>query len=128
MLLLNDGLIVLVVDRVIGNEIFTTVRVGGDLSNNKGINRQGGGLTAKALTDKDLADIAVADELGVDYLAISFPRDAADVQEARRLARAAGSQAGIVAKIERAEAVTHLEEIVRASDAVMIAQIGRAHV
>src|SRR5258705_536639 len=94
----------------------------GVLSNSKGINRQGGGLTAKALTDKDLADIAVAAELGVDYLAISFPRDAADVEEARRLVRAAGSQARIVAKIERAEAVTNLEEIVRVSDAVMIAR------
>jgi len=121
-LLLNDGLIVLVVDRVAGTRIECRVESGGELSNSKGINRQGGGLTAKALTDKDLADIAVAAELGVDYLAISFPRDAADIEDARRLARAAGSQARIVAKIERAEAVTHLEEIVRVSDAVMIAR------
>jgi pyruvate kinase len=121
-LLLNDGLLVLVVEKVVGTRIETRVESGGELSNSKGINRQGGGLSAKALTDKDLADIAVAAELGVDYIAASFPRDAADIIEARRLVRAAGSQAGIVAKIERAEAVTHLEEIVKVSDAVMIAR------
>jgi len=121
-LLLNDGLIVLLVERVHGSRIECRVEAGGELSNSKGINRQGGGLTAKALTDKDLADIEVAAQIGVDYVAISFPRDAADVAEARRLVRAAGSQAGIIAKIERAEAVTNLEEIVRASDAVMIAR------
>jgi pyruvate kinase len=121
-LLLNDGLIVLVVERVAGTCVHTRVESGGELSNSKGINRQGGGLTAKALTDKDLEDIRTAAALGVDYVAISFPRDAADVDEARRLVRAAGSQAGLIAKIERAEAVTHLTEIVRASDAVMVAR------
>jgi pyruvate kinase len=121
-LLLNDGLIVLVVERVAGSRIETRVESGGELSNSKGINRQGGGLTAKALTDKDLEDIRTAAALGVDYVAISFPRDAADVEDARRLVRAAGSHAGIIAKIERAEAITHLEEIVKASDAVMIAR------
>jgi pyruvate kinase len=121
-LLLNDGLIVLVVDRVVGPRIETRVESGGELSNSKGINRQGGGLTAKALTEKDLEDIRTAAGLGVDYVAISFPRDAADVEDARRLVRAAGSHAGIIAKIERAEAITHLEEIVKASDAVMIAR------
>jgi len=121
-LLLNDGLIVLVVEKVVGIRIETRVESGGELSNSKGINRQGGGLTAKALTEKDLEDIRTAAGLGVDYVAISFPRDAADIEDARRLVRAAGSQAAIIAKIERAEAITHLEEIVRASDAVMVAR------
>ncbi|HWP94612.1 MAG TPA: pyruvate kinase [Gammaproteobacteria bacterium] len=121
-LLLDDGLIVLAVEEVEGPRIHCRVEAGGELSNNKGINRQGGGLTAKALTDKDRHDMRIAAALDVDYIAISFPRDAADVEEARALARAAGSRAGIVAKIERTEAVTHLEDIVRASDVVMIAR------
>jgi pyruvate kinase len=121
-LLLNDGLIVLAVEKVAGTRIHTRVESGGVLSNSKGINRQGGGLTAKALTDKDHADIKTAAGLGVDYVAISFPRDARDVEEARRLVREAGSGAGVIAKIERAEAVAHLEEIVRAADAVMVAR------
>lgn len=121
-LLLDDGLIVLWVEDVKPDKIITRVVAGGDLSNNKGINRQGGGLSAKALTDKDRADIRVAAELQADYLAVSFPRCGADIEEARRLFREAGGYGGIIAKIERAEAVKNIEEILEVSDVVMIAR------
>jgi pyruvate kinase len=121
-LLLNDGQISLGVEEVDGPRIKTRVLVGGELGNNKGINRQGGGLSAGALTDKDRADIRAAAELRVDYLAISFARDAADMDEARKLLREAGGHALLVAKIERAEAIENLVEVVRASDAVMVAR------
>ncbi|OBS08118.1 pyruvate kinase [Acidihalobacter prosperus] len=121
-LLLDDGRVVLEVERVEGAEIHTRVVVGGELSNNKGINRQGGGLSASALTDKDREDIRTAAEIGVDYLAVSFPRSADDVHEARRLLREAGGQGGIVSKIERAEALPVIEEIIEASDVIMIAR------
>jgi pyruvate kinase len=121
-LLLDDGRIVLWVEQVIGNKIHCRVVVGGEVSDSKGINRQGGGLSAKALTDKDRDDIKTAAALDADYLAISFPRSAADVHEARELLRAAGGRAGIVAKIERAEAVEAISEITQAADAVMIAR------
>ena len=121
-LLLDDGRIVLWVDQVTGGEIICRVVVGGELSDNKGINRQGGGLSAEALTDKDREDIKTAASIQADYVAISFPRSAADVHEARRLLREAGGMGGIVAKIERAEAVKAIEEIIAASDAVMVAR------
>jgi pyruvate kinase len=121
-LLLDDGRIVLWVDRVEGNEIVCRVVVGGELRDSKGINRQGGGLSARALTDKDREDIKHAAALDADYLAISFPRSAADINEARELFRAAGGHGGIVAKIERAEAVTAIDEITEAADVVMIAR------
>jgi pyruvate kinase len=121
-LLLDDGLIVLEVMDVAGTRIECRVVTGGALSDNKGINRQGGGLSADALTDKDRADIGVAAALRADYLAVSFPRSVADVHEARELLHAAGGDAGIVAKIERAEAVANLEGIVEAADVVMIAR------
>jgi len=121
-LLLNDGAIVLKVDSIQGSRIHCTVELGGELSNNKGINRQGGGLSAKALTDKDREDIKTAAAIGVDYVAISFPRSAADMDEARALLEAAGSKAGLIAKIERAEAIDAIEEIILASDAVMVAR------
>jgi len=121
-LLLDDGRIVLWVDRVSGSEVVCRVVVGGELSDNKGINRQGGGLSAVALTDKDRADIKSAAAIQADYVAISFPRSAADIDEARRLLREAGGKGGIVAKIERAEAVQAIEEIIAASDAVMVAR------
>jgi pyruvate kinase len=121
-LLLNDGQIALQVVAIDGPRIKTRVLVGGELGNNKGINRQGGGLSAGALTDKDREDIPIAASLNVDYLAVSFARDGADVKEARVLMRAAGSQALLVAKIERAEAVKNLADVVRASDAVMVAR------
>jgi pyruvate kinase len=121
-LLLDDGRIVMQVDRVQGAEIFCTITTGGILSNNKGINRQGGGLAAEALTDKDRADIKTAAALGADYVAISFPRCAADVELARTLVREAGGHAHIVAKIERAEAIEALEEITEAADVIMVAR------
>jgi pyruvate kinase len=121
-LLLNDGQIVLEVLSVTGPRIETRVVVGGELSDNKGINRQGGGLSAGALTDKDRADVVLAAKLGVDYLAVSFVRNAEDIEEARRLLKAAGSKALVVAKIERSEAIANLREIARASDVVMVAR------
>ncbi|MBK1672975.1 pyruvate kinase [Ectothiorhodospira shaposhnikovii] len=121
-LLLDDGRLVLTVERVEGPRIHTRVAVGGTLSNNKGINRQGGGLSAPAITDKDREDIRLAAELDVDFLAISFPRSAADVNRARELLREAGGQGGICAKIERAEAVDAIDEILTATDVIMIAR------
>ncbi|MFC1537015.1 pyruvate kinase [Pseudomonadota bacterium] len=121
-LLLNDGLIVMDVDKVKGQEIHCTIVVGGVLSNNKGINRAGGGLSAAALTEKDKEDIKTACAIGIDYIAISFPRDGADMAYARSLVRAEGSSAGLVAKVERAEAVENLDSILEESDAVMVAR------
>src|SRR5580658_9694755 len=121
-LLLNDGQIALQVGAIEGPRIKTRVLVGGELGNNKGINRQGGGLSAGALTDKDREDIRTAASLKVDYLAVSFARDAADMNEARALLREAGGHALLVAKIERAEAIKNLPEVVKASDAVMVAR------
>jgi len=121
-LLLDDGRIVLWVEGVNDTEIVCKVVVGGILSNNKGINRQGGGLSAAALTDKDREDIKTAAMLEADYVAISFPRSAEDVQLARELLRSAGGQGDIVAKIERAEAVQAIEEILASADAVMVAR------
>ena len=121
-LLLDDGRVVLDVDRVAGTEIHTLVRHGGELSNNKGSNRQGGGLSAPALTAKDMDDIKTAASIGVDYVAISFPKSAADMYMARQLMRAAGGKALTIAKIERVEAVGALDEILDASDGVMVAR------
>ncbi|MFN4262725.1 MAG: pyruvate kinase [Thioalkalivibrionaceae bacterium] len=121
-LLLDDGRLVLEVVRVQGSRIETRVLVGGTLSNNKGINRQGGGLSAPAITAKDRADIKLAAELEVDYLAVSFPRSAQDLHLARALLREAGWDAGICAKIERSEALEVMDEIILASDAIMIAR------
>lgn len=121
-LLLDDGRIVLEVVNVTGQQIESRVVVGGELSDNKGINRQGGGLSAGALTARDRIDIELAARLRADYLAVSFPRSAADIHEARELLRAAGGEAAIVAKIERAEAVANLDAIIEATDVVMIAR------
>jgi pyruvate kinase len=121
-LLLNDGAIVLWVEGASDAEIETRVVVGGTLSDSKGINRQGGGLSAQAITEKDRADIRVAAEMRADYVAVSFPRSGDDIEEARTLLREAGGHGGIVAKIERAEAMDSLEEIIRAADVVMIAR------
>ena len=121
-LLLDDGRIVLGVEKIDGQKIHTSVYNGGTLSNNKGINRRGGGLSAEALTEKDRADIKIAASLDVDYVAISFPRSAADIELARELVQAAGCDAGIIAKIERAEALDSIDEIIDASDAIMIAR------
>ena len=124
-LLLNDGLIEMRVESVDAGRIHCEVMAGGRLSDNKGINRQGGGLSARALTDKDREDIVTAAGMDVDYLALSFPRDATDVEEARSLFRDAGGEGGVVAKIERAEAVADnetLDGIILASDGVMVAR------
>lgn len=121
-LLLDDGKIELHVEKVVGNLVHTTVIQGGPLSNNKGINRKGGGLTAPALTAKDREDIKLAARLEVDYLAVSFPRSGEDVQLARDLLRQSGGQAHIQAKIERAEAIEALEDIIEASDSIMVAR------
>lgn len=121
-LLLNDGAIELEVTAIEGTAVQCRVRVGGILSDRKGLNRLGGGLSAPALTDKDLDDIRLAAELEVDFLAVSFPREAADLNRARELLREAGHEAWIVAKIERAEALDNLEEIIAASEVVMVAR------
>ena len=121
-LLLDDGRLKVRVEKVIGTAIHCKVRVGGLLSNNKGINRQGGGLSAPALTAKDMDDVRTAAKIGVDFIAVSFPKSAADMYMARQLMRAAGGKALLIAKIERTEAVTNLEEILDASDGIMVAR------
>lgn len=134
-LLLDDGKIVLTVTTVEGTKIICYVVVGGELSNNKGINRLGGGLSAAALTDKDKKDIVTAVKAEVDYIAMSFPRDAGDIQHGRTLiTQAGGKYIGIIAKIERTEAVKNIDEIIAAADGVMVArgdlavEIGEAEV
>ena len=126
LLLLNDGLIVLTVDTVKGEQVHTTVKIGGELSNNKGINKQGGGLTAPALTGKDMDDIKTAMSFQADYVAVSFPKNATDMEMARQLCNVAGAEfghkPGMIAKIERAEAIPRLEEILKASDGIMVAR------
>ncbi|MBK8337138.1 MAG: pyruvate kinase [Sterolibacteriaceae bacterium] len=121
-LLLDDGRIVFDVTDVEETEVICTVRHGGELSNNKGINRQGGGLSAPALTAKDMEDIRVAAEMNVDLVAVSFPKSGADMRLARELLQAAGSDALLIAKIERAEAIPALEEIILACDGIMVAR------
>ncbi len=125
-LLLNDGLIVLTVDAVKGEAVHTIVKLGGELSNNKGINKQGGGLTAPALTAKDMEDIKTAASFQCDYIAVSFPKNATDMEMARQLANVAGEQwkhrPAMIAKIERTEAIPNLESILRASDGIMVAR------
>jgi pyruvate kinase len=121
-LLLDDGKLVLDVVNVHGSEIHTVTRHGGTLSNNKGINRQGGGLTAPALTPKDIEDIRTAAQMKVDYVAVSFPKSGADMYMARELLRAAGGHAMLIAKIERAEAIPALEDIMHACDGIMVAR------
>lgn len=125
-LLLNDGLIVITVDAVVGEAVHTTVKLGGELSNNKGINKQGGGLTAPALTAKDMDDIRTAMSFQADYVAVSFPKNATDMEMARQLCNVAAAEydhkPGLIAKIERAEAIPKLEEIMLASDGIMVAR------
>ncbi|MEZ9822271.1 pyruvate kinase [Shewanella sp. 10N.286.45.A1] len=124
-LMLDDGRVQLRVEKVDGNKVHTVVTVAGPLSNNKGINKQGGGLSAAALTEKDKRDIITAAAIKVDYLAVSFPRSGADLNYARELAQEAGSNALIVSKVERAEAVVSdaaMDDVIIASDAVMVAR------
>jgi pyruvate kinase len=125
-LLLNDGLLRLTVDSVRGEEVRTTVVIGGELSNNKGINKAGGGLTAPALTAKDMEDIKTAMSFQCEYLAVSFPKNATDMEMARQLANVAGEplrhKPQMIAKIERSEAIPALESILKASDGIMVAR------
>jgi pyruvate kinase len=125
-LLLNDGLLKLSVDAVHGEQVHTSVVAGGELSNNKGINKAGGGLTAPALTAKDMEDIKTAMSFQCEYLAVSFPKNATDMEMARQLANVAGEgqrhKPGLIAKIERVEAIPALDEILRASDGIMVAR------
>jgi pyruvate kinase len=124
-LMLDDGRVQLKVTAIEGSRVITEVVIGGPLSNNKGINKKGGGLTAEALTDKDKADILTAAEIGVEYLAVSFPRNGEEMRYARNLAEKAGLKTKLVAKIERAEVVATdeaLDDVILASDAVMVAR------
>ncbi len=121
-LLLNDGMLEFHVTSVKGTEVHCVVVRGGVLSNNKGINRKGGGLTAPALTDKDKEDIKTAALIKADYLAVSFPRTGDDMRLARKLMEAAGGKSMLMAKIERAEAIPVLADIIDASDAIMVAR------
>jgi pyruvate kinase len=128
-LLLNDGLIRLTVEKVVGESVHTVVDVGGKLSNNKGINKLGGGLTAPALTAKDMEDIKTAMSFAADYVAVSFPKNGTDMEMARQLCNVAAMaspfpkhRTALIAKIERAEAIPKLEEIIAASDSIMVAR------
>ncbi|MDP8079634.1 pyruvate kinase [Phocoenobacter skyensis] len=125
-LLLDDGRVQLKVLSTENARVLTEVTVGGPLSNNKGINKLGGGLSADALTEKDKADIKLAAKIGVDYLAVSFPRSSEDLNYARQLAKEAGlEEVKIVAKVERAETVATeeaMDDIIKASDVIMVAR------
>jgi len=121
-LMVDDGRIVLHIKSVDEHIIDCEVITGGELSDNKGINLQGGGLSAGAVTDKDIEDMRHATAIKVDYIAISFPRDADDIKKARKMMEKCGCEARLISKIERAEALNHIEEIIEASDAIMIAR------
>lgn len=121
-LLLDDGKIVLDCLVIEDTRIVTTVRHGGVLSNNKGINKQGGGLTAPSLQMKDIKDIEIAAKIGADYLAVSFPKSASDMQLARKILRQHDGRALLIAKIERVEAIAALELILEVSDGIMVAR------
>jgi pyruvate kinase len=122
LLLLDDGRIELQVDRIEDLRIFCTVKTGGELSDKKGINRRGGGLSAGALTAKDHDDIKAAAAMQLDYVAVSFVRDASDIELARKTLREADGKAGIIAKVERSEAIEEIDDIIQASDGIMIAR------
>jgi pyruvate kinase len=121
-LLLDDGKIVLQVRKIINSEIFCEVKVGGVLKNRKGINKMGGGLSAPALTSKDMEDIRTATAFEADYIAVSFPKSGADMYMARELTRASGGHAKMIAKIERCEALENLEELIKSCDGLMVAR------
>lgn len=121
-LLLDDGLISMRVVAIKGRKIICEVENGGKLSDRKGVNLQGGGLSISGIAEHDLPHIQLAAELEADYLAVSFPSCAEDMQRARGLLRKAGGQAALMAKIERVEAIHNLEEICDAADAVLVAR------
>ena len=119
---MDDGRIELKVEKIAGSKIISKVISGGLLYDSKGINKKGGGLSAPAISEKDFEDIKIAAEIGVDYLAVSFAREAKDIHMARKLLNEAGNDGGIIAKIERAEALENIDEIIEASNAIMIAR------
>ncbi|SBV36679.1 pyruvate kinase II [uncultured Stenotrophomonas sp.] len=121
-LLLDDGLMQLQVVEVQGERIVNTVLNDGVLSDRKGLNKQGGGLSLGALTERDKELIGIVAKIGVDFIAVSFCRNAQDMHDARAVARQHGCDAALVSKIERTEAIENLEEIVEASDVVMVAR------
>ena len=121
-LLLDDGRITLEVEKSENYKVYTSVKVGGILSNNKGVNRRGGGLSAQTITDKDKEDIKIATQMGVDYLAVSFPKSPEDMIYAKKLLRQAGSNAALIAKIERSEALDCIDAILEVVDGVMVAR------
>ena len=121
-LMLDDGLVQLRVERIEGERIVNTVLNDSVLSDRKGLNKLGGGLSLGALTDRDRELIGVAAQIGVDFIAVSFCRNAEDMEEARAIARSHGSDAALVAKVERAEAIENLAEVIEASDVVMVAR------
>jgi len=121
-LLIDDGRIVLGVLSIDNCIIDCEVITGGELTNSKGINLQGGGLSADALTNKDIEDMKHAAKIEVDFVAISFPRDANDIKKARKMMKDCNCNAQIIAKIERADALNHIEEIIKESDVIMIAR------
>ncbi|MDX9731450.1 MAG: pyruvate kinase [Bdellovibrionales bacterium] len=121
-IMLDDGLLELRIDSVAGDDVHCTVIYGGTLKDRKGMNVPGGELAVECLTEKDLRDLEFGLQQGVDYIALSFARRGDDIRQLRELIQAKGSQARIVAKIEMLEAIENLEEIVRLSDAVMVAR------
>ncbi len=121
-LLLDDGAIALVVESTTKTDVICRVINGGVLGERKGINLPGVPLPIDSLTEKDLADLKWAVEQKVDYIALSFVRRAEDCSRAKDLIREAGGRAPLVAKIEMAEAIDHLDEIIATADAVMVAR------
>lgn len=121
-LLLSDGRIELTVKKVQGNQIICRVKIGGSLASNQGLNRKGGGLAAPALTEQDREDIRLAAELNMDYLALSFPKNSKDVKETRQFMQQVGCKSLLITKIERAEALTDLDAMIKASDGIMVAR------
>ncbi|MDO4433596.1 MAG: pyruvate kinase [Alysiella sp.] len=128
-LLLDDGLLTVTVKSVLGSQILTVAHNSHTLKSNKGINKQGGGLSAGAFTEKDFRDLKTAVKIGCDYLAVSFVKSAQDMKMAREAVAQACSEngctalpPGLVAKIERVEAIENLDEIILASDGIMVAR------
>ena len=121
-LFLNDGLLQLVVNRVAGNEVHCTVGVGGELRSRKGLNLPGIALGISAFTDHDRACLEFALSHGVDAVSQSFVETAADIEAVRAAAQALGKQPFIIAKIERADALRHFDEILKATDGIMVAR------
>lgn len=124
-LLLDDGRVVLEIVEIEGTKVKTKVIVGGKLSARKGVNLHGGGLSAEALTEEDISNIKLAAKLDLDYLAVSFPRSADDMNYARKICTENNYAPALVSKIERSEAVANdetLKLLIEASDAVMVAR------